>query len=59
MRKAGKLCRPRLAVEPAHTDQGPELLRVLRHDALITSLAGRCDDDITVILARIPADRTG
>ena len=28
-------------------------------DALITSLAGRCDDDITVILARIPADRTG
>jgi len=28
-------------------------------DALITSLAGRCEDDITVILARIPADRTG
>jgi hypothetical protein len=28
-------------------------------DALITSLAGRCEDDITVILARIPADRAG
>jgi hypothetical protein len=26
-------------------------------DALITSLAGRCEDDITVILARIPSDR--
>jgi hypothetical protein len=26
-------------------------------DALITSLAGRCEDDITVILARIPASR--
>jgi hypothetical protein len=26
-------------------------------DALITSLAGRCEDDITVILARIPPDR--
>ena len=26
-------------------------------DALIASLAGRCEDDITVILARIPADR--
>jgi len=25
--------------------------------ALITSLAGRCEDDITVILARIPPDR--
>ena len=25
-------------------------------DALIASLAGRCEDDITVILARIPAD---
>jgi serine phosphatase RsbU (regulator of sigma subunit) len=25
-------------------------------DALITSLAGRCEDDITVILARIPPD---
>jgi len=28
-------------------------------DALITSLAGRCEDDITVILARIPPDRAG
>ena len=28
-------------------------------DALITSLAGRCEDDITVILARIPAGRSG
>ena len=28
-------------------------------DALITSLAGRCEDDITVILARIPASRAG
>ena len=26
-------------------------------DALITSLAERCEDDITVILARIPPDR--
>jgi hypothetical protein len=26
-------------------------------DALIASLAGRCEDDITVILARIPPDR--
>jgi serine/threonine protein phosphatase PrpC len=26
-------------------------------DALMTSLAGRCEDDITVILARIPAAR--
>ena len=26
-------------------------------DALIASLAGRCEDDITVILARVPADR--
>jgi hypothetical protein len=26
-------------------------------DTLIASLAGRCEDDITVILARIPADR--
>ena len=26
-------------------------------DALIASLAGRCEDDITVILARIPACR--
>ncbi len=26
-------------------------------DALITALAGRCEDDITVILARIPPDR--
>ncbi len=28
-------------------------------DALITSLAGRCEDDITVILARVPAERPG
>ena len=28
-------------------------------DALIASLAGRCEDDITVILARIPAGRAG
>jgi hypothetical protein len=28
-------------------------------DALITSLAGRCEDDITVILARIPPGRSG
>jgi hypothetical protein len=28
-------------------------------DALIASLAGRCEDDVTVILARIPADRAG
>ena len=28
-------------------------------DALIASLDGRCEDDITVILARIPADRAG
>ena len=28
-------------------------------DALITSLAGRCEDDITVILARIPPGRPG
>jgi hypothetical protein len=28
-------------------------------DALIDSLAGRCEDDITVILARIPAGRSG
>ena len=26
-------------------------------EALITALAGRCEDDITVILARIPANR--
>ena len=26
-------------------------------DALITALAGRCEDDITVVLARIPPDR--
>jgi hypothetical protein len=26
-------------------------------DALIASLAGRCEDDITLILARIPPDR--
>jgi len=25
-------------------------------DALIASLAGRCEDDITVILARVPED---
>jgi len=25
-------------------------------DAMITALAGRCEDDITVILARIPSD---
>jgi serine phosphatase RsbU (regulator of sigma subunit) len=28
-------------------------------DALMTSLAGRCEDDITVILARIPAAHAG
>jgi len=28
-------------------------------DGLIASLAGRCEDDITVILARIPAGRAG
>jgi Stage II sporulation protein E (SpoIIE)/GAF domain len=28
-------------------------------EALITSLAGRCEDDITVILARIPPGRSG
>jgi serine phosphatase RsbU (regulator of sigma subunit) len=28
-------------------------------DALIASLAGRCEDDITVILARIPGGRAG
>ena len=28
-------------------------------DALIASLAGRCEDDVTVILARIPASRAG
>lgn len=28
-------------------------------EALIASLAGRCEDDITVILARIPADGSG
>jgi hypothetical protein len=28
-------------------------------DALIASLDGRCEDDITVILARIPANRAG
>jgi hypothetical protein len=28
-------------------------------DALITSLAGRCEDNITVILARIPLARSG
>jgi hypothetical protein len=28
-------------------------------DALIASLAGRYEDDVTVILARIPADRAG
>ena len=28
-------------------------------DTLIASLAGRCEDDITVILARIPAGRSG
>jgi GAF domain-containing protein len=28
-------------------------------DTLIASLAGRCEDDITVILARIPAGRAG
>jgi hypothetical protein len=28
-------------------------------DALIASLAGRCEDDITVVLARIPAGRAG
>jgi serine phosphatase RsbU (regulator of sigma subunit) len=28
-------------------------------DALITSLAGRCEDDITVILARVPPARSG
>ena len=27
-------------------------------DALIDSLAGRCEDDITVILARIPVGRS-
>ena len=26
-------------------------------DVLIASLAGRCEDDITVVLARIPPDR--
>ena len=26
-------------------------------DALIASLAGRCEDDITVVLARIPPNR--
>jgi hypothetical protein len=26
-------------------------------DSLITSLTGRCEDDITVVLARIPPDR--
>jgi hypothetical protein len=28
-------------------------------DALIASLAGRCEDDVTVILARIPASLAG
>jgi hypothetical protein len=28
-------------------------------DALIASLAGRCEDDVTVILARIPPSRAG
>jgi len=28
-------------------------------DALIASLAGRCEDDVTVILARIPTSRAG
>jgi Stage II sporulation protein E (SpoIIE)/GAF domain len=28
-------------------------------DALITSLAGRCEDDVTVLLARIPPGRPG
>jgi hypothetical protein len=28
-------------------------------DALIASLAGRCEYDVTVILARIPASRAG